>query len=68
MSCLDEAPAWRVSSKSNGTNCVEVGQHATAILVRDTKNRAAAGLSFPARTWESFTSSFRSPAKPRDAY
>lgn len=59
MSYPQEAPAWRVSSKSNGSNCVEVGQHSGTILVRDTKNRHTAGLSFPASAWKSFTVSLR---------
>jgi hypothetical protein len=45
---------WRVSSKSNGTNCIEVGNGETALLVRDTKNRAGGMLSFPFTAWENF--------------
>ena len=46
--------AWRVSSKSNGTNCIEVGNDETALLVRDTKNRDGGILSFPFTAWENF--------------
>lgn len=45
---------WRVSSKSNGTNCIEVGDSDTAILVRDTKNRGRGMLSFPSAAWANF--------------
>jgi hypothetical protein len=45
---------WRVSSRSNGTACIEVAKSETAILVRDTKNRDRAILSFPSTAWEDF--------------
>ena len=45
---------WRVSSKSSGGNCIEVGDSEIAILVRDTKNRDQGMLSFPSTAWENF--------------
>jgi transcriptional regulator with XRE-family HTH domain len=45
---------WRVSSKSNGTACVEVASSETAVLVRDTRNRGRGILSLPFRTWMDF--------------
>jgi uncharacterized protein DUF397 len=48
-------PGWRVSTRSNGTNCVEVGHIHDAVLVRDTKDRSNGILSFPASAWRDFT-------------
>ncbi|MCL2586107.1 MAG: DUF397 domain-containing protein [Streptosporangiales bacterium] len=62
---MPEAPRWRTSSWSNGTNCVEVGQGSALVLVRDTKNRSAAGLNFPATTWTTFTSRLARPSRQR---
>lgn len=45
---------WRVSSKSNAGNCVEVANDGTAILVRDTKDRSRGILAFPSGAWEDF--------------
>jgi hypothetical protein len=45
---------WRVSSRSNGTACVEVADAETAILVRDTKNRRQEVLSFSFAAWSDF--------------
>jgi hypothetical protein len=45
---------WRVSSRSNGTECVEVARSEAKILVRDTKNRDMPTLSFSSRAWENF--------------
>ena len=38
---------WRVSSRSNGTACIEVARSEAAILVRDTKNRGRGILTLP---------------------
>ena len=48
------AVVWRVSSRSNGTACIEVGKSETAILVRDTKNRGRGVLTLPFTAWEDF--------------
>jgi hypothetical protein len=55
---------WRKSSYSNanGGDCVEVADHADAILVRDTKNRAGTMLSVDADAWERFTAAIRQTA------
>jgi hypothetical protein len=46
---------WRKSSYSgNGGNCVEVGSDRSRVLVRDTKNRAAAILRFTPDAWKAF--------------
>jgi hypothetical protein len=53
METLD--PQWRKSSRSdNGGNCVEVGQSAGSVRVRDTKNHAGTELRFNAATWRRF--------------
>ena len=46
--------AWRVSSRSNGTACVEVANSETAIFVRDTKDRARGRLTIPFAAWGNF--------------
>jgi hypothetical protein len=53
---------WRKSSFSgnNGTDCVEVGtapwrtSPRTGVVVRDTTDRAAATVAFPAAAWRAF--------------
>lgn len=43
---------WHKSSYSqNGGQCVEVREHCDGADVRDTQNRDAATLSFPAVEW-----------------
>ena len=51
------ALSWRKASYSgnNGGNCVEVGQTADTIAVRDTTDRVGAVLSIPASAWQTFT-------------
>ena len=54
----DEAVSdWRVASYTGGQgNCVEVGRSATAIAVRDTKNREDGPvLGFDPPAWRAFT-------------
>jgi hypothetical protein len=46
--------AWRVSSRSNGTACIEVAKSEAAILVRDTKNRGREVLALSFTAWEDF--------------
>ncbi|HEY0937084.1 MAG TPA: DUF397 domain-containing protein [Trebonia sp.] len=52
---------WRKSSFSSGSsgNCVEVGQVAKVVAVRDTKDRDGAALDMPAEVWARFTASLR---------
>ena len=56
---------WRKSthSGSDGGNCVEVGGSGPAVLVRDTKNRSAAVLSFGPDQWRRFTTAIKDPRK-----
>jgi Domain of unknown function (DUF397) len=54
MSSFAAELSWRVSSKSNGKECVEVGQSEAAVLVRDTKNHDDGLLSFPSTAWKDF--------------
>ena len=46
---------WRKASYSNGSgNCVEVGNAAPVVLVRDTTDREGETLTFPAVAWRAF--------------
>ena len=48
---------WRKSTRSgpNGGNCVEVAENLTGrILVRDTKDRDGATLTFTPTAWQAF--------------
>ncbi|MFV2087587.1 DUF397 domain-containing protein [Micromonospora sp. LOL_021] len=50
-------PAWRKSSRSNGSsgNCVEVADNLPGrVLVRDTKDRDGGTLTFGPSAWRSF--------------
>lgn len=59
MDTVDSA-TWRTSSYSgtNG-NCVEIGCTATAVQVRDTKDRDGLALTIPGDAWASFTASLK---------
>jgi Domain of unknown function (DUF397) len=48
------SPLWRVSSWSNGTNCVEVAIQDMTTLVRDSKNRSGRILSISSASWREF--------------
>ena len=48
-------PRWRTASYSdNGGNCVEVGDDAGRVLVRDTKDRRGLVLRFTPGAWRRF--------------
>jgi hypothetical protein len=51
---------WRKSSHSgqNGS-CVETASDGSAVMVRDTTDRAGNTLTFTAEAWESFTAELR---------
>ena len=48
---------WRVATYTGGQgNCVEVGRSATAVAVRDTKDREGGPvLRFDPAAWQAFT-------------
>lgn len=51
---------WRKSSYSdNGGNCVEVGNVAPVVLVRDTTDRDGQTLAFTASAWQAFTTTLK---------
>ena len=56
-----EVGQWRKSRHSGGSggNCVEVADAASAVVVRDTKDRDGRTLSFTAGAWAAFTASLR---------
>ena len=51
---------WRKSSYSanGGQNCVEVAGD-SAVLVRDTTNRAGGTLAFSAKAWQNFVNGIK---------
>lgn len=54
------AVRWRTSSYSNGQgNCVEVRDVRGTVLVRDTKDRESAVLSFGADAWNGLLADVR---------
>lgn len=50
---------WRISSRSNGTNCIEVAVQSESVQIRDSKNRGGHILSVPASTWQAFIEGLR---------
>lgn len=51
-----QTDTWRKASYSaNGTDCVEVGDQANGVLVRDTKARDVGTLTVSADDWRRFT-------------
>jgi hypothetical protein len=47
---------WRVASYTGGQgNCVEVGNSAAVVAVRDTKDRQGPVLHFDSPAWREFT-------------
>jgi hypothetical protein len=56
---------WRKSTYSadNNGNCVEVGGAGPAVVVRDTKDRAGAVLTFGADAWQRFAATIKGADK-----
>jgi Domain of unknown function (DUF397) len=54
-------PRWRKASYSGngGADCVETGSIADAVLVRDTKDRDGAVLSFTTAAWRAFAAEMK---------
>jgi uncharacterized protein DUF397 len=50
---------WRKSSASSATDCAEVAAAGGSVLIRDSKNRDGAVLSFPPATWSCFLAGVR---------
>jgi hypothetical protein len=57
-------PAWRTSSYTGngGGNCVEVGDAARVIVVRDTKDRSGPTLPFSPAAWRCFADQVKAGA------
>jgi hypothetical protein len=49
--------SWRASSRSQNTNCVEVGEMETAVAMRDSKDREGPVLVFARDRWIDFVAS-----------
>jgi hypothetical protein len=60
-----EVGTWRKSTYSggNGGDCVEVGGTESAVVVRDTKDRAGAALTFGPDAWRRFAATIKSADK-----
>ena len=58
---METVESWRKSSYSGngGADCVEVGQRAGRVLVRDTRDRAGALLAVGADAWRRFAATVR---------
>jgi hypothetical protein len=56
-----DGATWRKSTYSNGSggNCVEVGAAVPAVMVRDTKDRTRAALTFGPDAWRRFAAKVR---------
>ncbi len=54
-------PGWRKASYSSngGGSCVEAGNFAGGVMVRDTTDRGGAVLSIPAEAWQRFTADLK---------
>lgn len=60
---------WRTSTRStnNGGDCVEVAENLPGrVLVRDSKDRAGATLTFTPATWRSFVAGAPRQAVPHE--
>jgi Domain of unknown function (DUF397) len=57
-------PCWRKSSYSgtSGGSCVELGQRARGVLVRDTTDRTGPVLTFPRDAWREFAARVKAAA------
>ena len=49
--------SWRTSSRSQNTNCVEIGEMGRAIAMRDSKDRQGPVLIFARERWSDFVAS-----------
>ncbi len=49
--------SWRTSSRSQNTNCVEVGETEMAVVMRDSKDREGPMLVFARERWIDFVAS-----------
>jgi hypothetical protein len=60
-----DVTTWRKSTYSadNGGNCVEVGAGGPAVMVRDTKDRADAALTFGPDAWRRFAARIKDAGK-----
>jgi Domain of unknown function (DUF397) len=53
-------PAWRKSSASYDSDCVEVAAGAGLVMVRDTRDVRNTTLAYPCRDWNKFLMRLRS--------
>jgi hypothetical protein len=63
---MEAVDRWRKSSYSGngGGNCVEIGQSADAVLVRDTKRRDGGELRFSLSAWRRLTAEIKQTRLP----
>ncbi|WP_433870315.1 DUF397 domain-containing protein [Saccharopolyspora sp. CA-218241] len=51
--------AWRTSTYTKTSNCVEVGRFAGGVAVRDTKDRAAGYFTATGPQWTAFVDAIK---------
>jgi hypothetical protein len=49
-----EAPKWRKSTRSGGSNCVEVAAVGDGFAVRDSKRPSGSVLTYSSEQWRAF--------------
>jgi hypothetical protein len=54
MAAQDDAPRWHISTRSASGNCVEVQARTDTVLIRDSKERDGAVLSFDRAAFRDF--------------
>lgn len=60
LTVIQPGPAWKKSTRSAQSNCVEVASARGVILVRDSKNPVdGEALSFPEDSWMEFIGSVK---------
>lgn len=61
----DRPHAWRKSSMSGGSDCLEIAALRTAFLVRDSKDRGGPSLAVSRACWAAFVAGLKDGAGPR---
>lgn len=60
--CVEVGTAWRKSSRSNASNCVETASCRHGVAIRDSKDSDGPVLAFDGSTWGRFVAGLKAPA------